>query len=111
MIIESRGRTPINELEMHLSIDNRVVNFRHCIPPTIPYEPIDPDRFSRGYITFADSREIDALIMILEQFRKIVVGQVCDWQMNYPMATVHPWEPMSAEEVLSKLVERGSENR
>lgn len=109
MIIESKGRTPITELEMCLSINNRVVNFRHYVPPLNYCEPMDYDRSSRGYITFADSREIDALIIMLEQFRKTVVGQVCDWQMNYPMATVHPWEPMSAEEVLSKIVERGGE--
>ena len=109
MIIESRGRAPITELEMHLSIGNRVVNFRHYVPPLNYGEPMDYDRSSRGYITFADSREIDALIIMLEQFRKTVVGQVCDWQMNYPMAAIQPWEPMSAEEVLSKLVERSGE--
>lgn len=111
MIIESKGRTPITELEMCLAIDNKVVNFRHYMPPMFPYEPMDYDRSSRGYITFADSREIDTLIMMLEQFRKTVVGQVCDWRMNYPMATIQPWEPMSAEEVLSKLVERGGEKK
>lgn len=108
MIIESRGRTPITELEMHLSIGNRVVNFGHYVPPLNPCEPMDGDRSSRGYITFADSREIDTLIMMLEQFRKTVVGQVCDWRMVHPMVTVHPWEPMSAEEVLSKLIEKES---
>ena len=111
MIIESKGRTPITELEMCLPIDNRVVNFTHYMPPMLPYEHPEPDRSSRGYITFADSREIDILIMMLEQFRKTVIPQVCDWRMTHPMTTIHSWEPMSAEEVLSKLVERGGENR
>lgn len=109
MIIEGKGRTPITELEMCLSIGNRVVNFRHHVPPLNYREPMEYDRSSRGYITFADSREIDSLIIMLEQFRKTVVGQVCDWQMNYPLAAIQPWEPMSAEEVLSKLVERDGE--
>lgn len=104
MIIESRGRAPITDIEMRLSIGDRVVHFTHYVPPMNPCEPMDWDRSTRGCITFADSREIDTLIMMLEQFRKTVVGQVCDWRMDYPMAAIHPWQPMSAEEVLSKLV-------
>lgn len=111
MIIESKGRAPITELEMCLSIDNRVVNFRHYVPPMNPCDYVDYDRHSKGYITFADPREIDALIIMLEQFRSTVVRQVCDWQMNYPRIPVRPCEPMTAEEVLSKLVERSGENR
>ena len=84
MIIESKGRTPITELEMHFSINNRVVNFRHYVPPLNYCESVDYDRHSKWYITFADSCEIDALIIMLEQFRRTVVNQVCDWQMNYP---------------------------
>lgn len=106
MIIEGKRGTPLTELEMQLAIGNKVMRFRHYVRPMDPGEYMDPDRSSRGYITFADSREIDSLITMLEQFRTTVVGQVCDWRMDHPAVTIPPWTPMSAEDVLAKLVEK-----
>ena len=106
MIIEGKGRTSLTELEMQLTVGNKAIRFRHYVRSMGPGEYMDPDRSSRGYITFEDSREIDSLISMLEQFRKGVVGQVCDWRMDHPALTIQPWTPMSAEDILSKLIEK-----
>ena len=105
MIIEGQGGAPLTEVQLQILIGDQVMNFKHYIPTVGPNGYTYAPAPVKCAITFADSREIDSFIIMLEKFRKDVLGHMGSW-VKTPLVNIQPWDSRDLETVLGKLVEK-----
>lgn len=76
-IISYNEHAHLGEIEFHLhSVDTHLRY--HMLTSTV-YPPPEMDRNHRAVITFDDSREVDLLIHMLEQFKKESISRLGYW--------------------------------